>query len=37
VVRIGKPELVIAPTSGMLHDESTQASWPGLSRPSTSS
>src|SRR6476469_3057595 len=32
-VRIGKPELVIA--SGA--EDSTQASWPGLSRPSTSS
>jgi nitrate/nitrite transport system ATP-binding protein len=33
VVRIGKPELVIASVS----DASKQASWPGLSRPSTSS
>jgi nitrate/nitrite transport system ATP-binding protein len=33
LVRIGKPELVIA--SGA--EDSTQASWPGLSRPSTSS
>jgi nitrate/nitrite transport system ATP-binding protein len=33
VVRIGKPELVIA--SGAVDSE--QASWPGLSRPSTSS
>src|ERR1700737_4231846 len=32
-VRIGKPELVIASVS----DEPRQASWPGLSRPSTSS
>jgi len=37
VVRIGKPELVIASTSDAAHDESIQASWPGLSRPSTSS
>jgi nitrate/nitrite transport system ATP-binding protein len=33
VVRIGKPELVIASVS----EEPRQASWPGLSRPSTSS
>ena len=33
VVRPGKPELVIASGS----DESKQASWAGLSRPSTSS
>src|SRR5215203_2878920 len=32
-VRIGKPELVVAAGS----EDSTQASWPGLSRPSTSS
>jgi nitrate/nitrite transport system ATP-binding protein len=37
VVRIGKPELVIASTSDAPHDESILASWPGLSRPSTSS
>src|SRR3982074_3796052 len=36
-VRIGKPELVIAPVSDASHEQSTQASWPGLSRPSTSS
>ena len=33
LVRIGKPELVIASVS----EETKQASWPGLSRPSTSS
>jgi nitrate/nitrite transport system ATP-binding protein len=33
VVKIGKPELVIASVSS----ESNQTSWPGLSRPSTSS
>ena len=32
-VRIGKPELVVASAP----DDSEQASWPGLSRPSTSS
>jgi nitrate/nitrite transport system ATP-binding protein len=32
-VRIGKPELVVAAGS----EDSSQASWPGLSRPSTSS
>jgi nitrate/nitrite transport system ATP-binding protein len=32
-VRIGKPGLVVAAGS----EDSTQASWPGLSRPSTSS
>jgi nitrate/nitrite transport system ATP-binding protein len=32
-VRPGKPELVIAAET----EDSTQASWPGLSRPSTSS
>jgi nitrate/nitrite transport system ATP-binding protein len=32
-VRIGKPELVIASVS----EETKQTSWPGLSRPSTSS
>jgi nitrate/nitrite transport system ATP-binding protein len=37
MVRIAKPELVIASVSDALHDESKQASWPGLSRPSTSS
>jgi nitrate/nitrite transport system ATP-binding protein len=37
VVRIGKSEFVIASVSdGPLH-EITQASWPGMSRPSTSS
>jgi len=33
MVRIGKPELVIASVS----EETRQTSWPGLSRPSTSS
>ncbi len=33
MVRIGKPELVIASVS----EETKQTSWPGLSRPSTSS
>jgi nitrate/nitrite transport system ATP-binding protein len=37
VVRIGKPELVIASVSDVVHDESKPASWQGLSRPSTSS
>jgi nitrate/nitrite transport system ATP-binding protein len=37
LVRIGKPELVIASVSNALHEESKQTSWPGLSRPSTSS
>jgi len=37
LVRIGKPELVIASVSNALHEESKQMSWPGLSRPSTSS
>jgi len=37
VVRIGKPELMIASVSDASHEESKQASWPGLSRPSTSS
>jgi nitrate/nitrite transport system ATP-binding protein len=37
VVRIGKSELVIASVSGAPHEDSKQASWPGLSRPSTSS
>ena len=37
VVRIGKPELMIASVSDAARDESNQASWPGLSRPSTSS
>jgi nitrate/nitrite transport system ATP-binding protein len=36
VVRIGKPELMIASVSDASRDESNQASWPGLSRPSTS-
>jgi nitrate/nitrite transport system ATP-binding protein len=35
-VRIGKPELMIASVSDASRDESNQASWPGLSRPSTS-
>jgi nitrate/nitrite transport system ATP-binding protein len=34
VVRIGKPELVIASVSDVAHDELKQASWQGLSRPS---
>jgi hypothetical protein len=37
LVRIGKPELVIASVSNALHEESKQTSWLGLSRPSTSS
>jgi nitrate/nitrite transport system ATP-binding protein len=37
VVRIGKSELVLASVSGAPHEQSMQASWPGLSRPSTSS
>jgi nitrate/nitrite transport system ATP-binding protein len=37
VVRIGKSELVIASVSDAPHAETTQTSWPGLSRPSTSS
>jgi nitrate/nitrite transport system ATP-binding protein len=32
-VRPGKPELVVAAEA----EDSTQASWPGLARPSTSS
>ncbi len=36
-VRIGKPELVIASVSDLAHEASKQTSWPGLSRPSTSS
>jgi nitrate/nitrite transport system ATP-binding protein len=37
VVRIGKPELVIASVADVPLQETKQASWPGLSRPSTSS
>jgi nitrate/nitrite transport system ATP-binding protein len=37
IVRIGKSELVIASVSDAAHEESKQTSWPGLSRPSTSS
>ncbi len=37
LVRIGKPELAIASVSDAPPDEPRQASWPGLSRPSTSS
>jgi nitrate/nitrite transport system ATP-binding protein len=37
VVRIGKSELVIASVSAEPLEESRQTSWPGLSRPSTSS
>jgi len=37
LVRIGKLELVIASVSQAPRDESTQTSWPGWSRPSTSS
>jgi len=37
LVRIGKPGLVIASGSDASHELSKQASWPGLSRPSTSS
>jgi nitrate/nitrite transport system ATP-binding protein len=37
MVRIGKSELVIASVSSAQYDETKQASWPGLSRPSTSS
>jgi hypothetical protein len=37
MVRIGKPELVIASVSDPQHDRANQTSWPGLSRPSTSS
>src|SRR5882762_2500193 len=37
VVRPGKPELTIASVSDASHEESKQASWPGLFRPSTSS
>jgi nitrate/nitrite transport system ATP-binding protein len=37
IVRIGKSELVIASVSSAQYDETKQASWPGLSRPSTSS
>jgi nitrate/nitrite transport system ATP-binding protein len=36
LVRIGRPELTIAAVSDA-PDQSTQTSWPGLSRPSTSS
>src|SRR5947207_1913822 len=36
-VRIRKPELMIASVSDASHEDSKQASWPGLSRPSTSS
>jgi nitrate/nitrite transport system ATP-binding protein len=37
MVRIGKSELVIASVSDAPHGETKQTSWPGLSRPSTSS
>src|ERR1700730_16321819 len=37
VVRIGKPELVVASVSDAPHEQSIQTSRPGLSRPSTSS
>jgi nitrate/nitrite transport system ATP-binding protein len=37
VVRIGKPGLVVASVSDTQYDQTDQASWPGLSRPSTSS
>jgi nitrate/nitrite transport system ATP-binding protein len=37
VVRIGKSELVIAAVSDAPRAESVETSWPGLSRPSTSS
>jgi nitrate/nitrite transport system ATP-binding protein len=36
VVRIGKPELTIASVSDASREGSHQASWPGMSRPSTS-
>ena len=36
-VRIGKPELVVAAVSNVPYDEPKQTSWPGLSRPTTSS
>jgi len=36
LVRIRKPELVVASGSDAAHTASKQASWPGLSRPSTS-
>jgi nitrate/nitrite transport system ATP-binding protein len=36
-VKIGKPELTIASMSDAPNDDSNQASWPGLARPSTSS
>ena len=37
LVRFGRPELVIASGSSALLEDAKQASWPGLSRPSTSS
>jgi nitrate/nitrite transport system ATP-binding protein len=37
LVKIGKPELVIASVSDVEPDKFKEASWPGLSRPSTSS
>jgi nitrate/nitrite transport system ATP-binding protein len=37
VVRIGRPELVVASVSDAPHEQSIQTSRPGLSRPSTSS
>src|SRR6266480_2922803 len=37
MVRIGKPELVIASGMEGVPEDARQASWPGLSRPSTSS
>jgi len=35
--RSGAEELVIASASETLRDQATQSSWPGLSRPITSS
>ncbi len=37
VVKIGRPELTIASGADPTYEASRQASWPGLSRPSTSS
>ena len=37
LVRIGKPELVIASVADLQRDHTDATSWPGLARPSTSS
>jgi nitrate/nitrite transport system ATP-binding protein len=37
MLRIGKPELVIASVADPQRDHTAETSWPGLSRPCTSS